>query len=47
VAFVWTFCTAFVLFKIVAVTVGLRVSEEEEIQGLDLGEHGASAYPLA
>lgn len=47
VAFVWTFCTAFVLFKIVAVTVGLRVSEEEEIQGLDLSEHGASAYPLS
>ncbi len=44
VAFVWTFGTALVLFKILAATVGLRVSEEE-IQGLDLGEHGAGAYP--
>ncbi len=26
-------------------TIGLRVSEEEEIEGLDLGEHDASAYP--
>ena len=45
VAFVWTFGAAFVLFKIIAATVGLRVSEEEEIMGLDLGEHGATAYP--
>jgi Amt family ammonium transporter len=45
VAFVWTFTTAFVLFKIIASTIGLRVSEEEEIMGLDLSEHGASAYP--
>lgn len=45
VAFVWTFGTAFILFKILSATVGLRVSEEEEMQGLDLGEHGAGAYP--
>ena len=45
VAFVWTFGTAFILFKILDATIGLRVSEEEEIQGLDLGEHGSSAYP--
>jgi Amt family ammonium transporter len=45
VAFVWTFTTAFILFKVLAATVGLRVTAEEEINGLDLGEHGASAYP--
>ncbi|MBI1355477.1 MAG: ammonium transporter [Acidobacteria bacterium] len=44
-AFVWTFVTAFILFKIVGATVGLRVTEQEEIEGLDLGEHGSSAYP--
>lgn len=25
-------------------TVGLRVSEEEEMEGVDIGEHGANAY---
>lgn len=44
-AFVWTFVTAFILFKVVAATVGLRVSEQEEIEGLDISEHGGTAYP--
>ena len=43
--FVWTFGTAFILFKIIKATVGLRVSEEEERAGLDFSEHGSSAYP--
>jgi Amt family ammonium transporter len=30
---------------ILKATVGLRVSAEEELEGLDLGEHGISAYP--
>lgn len=45
VAFVWTFGAAFALFKLLSVTVGLRVSREEELQGLDIAEHGASCYP--
>ena len=45
VAFVWTFTTAFILFKVIAMTIGLRVTEEEELEGLDLSEHGANAYP--
>ena len=45
VAFMWTFGTAFILFKAIKAIVGLRVSEAEELQGLDVGEHGASAYP--
>ena len=44
-AFVWTFSTAYVLFRILKATVGLRVTAEEEIEGLDLGEHGEAAYP--
>jgi ammonium transporter, Amt family len=44
-AFVWTFTTAFILFKLIQMTVGLRVSAEEEIEGLDICEHGAFAYP--
>ena len=43
--FVWTFCTAFVLFKIIDKTVGLRVTPDEEREGLDYTEHGGNAYP--
>lgn len=43
-AFVWSFGVAFILFKAIDLTIGLRVSEEEELEGLDIGEHGASAY---
>jgi Amt family ammonium transporter len=44
-AFLWTFSACFLLFKAIAATVGLRVSAEEELAGLDRGEHGANAYP--
>ena len=44
-AFVWVFPAAFLLFKGIDATVGLRVSAEEEIDGLDVGEHGLEAYP--
>ncbi len=41
----WTAVTMFIVFKLIDKTVGLRVSEEEEIEGLDSKEHGlASAY---
>ena len=41
----WTAVTIFVLFKLIQKTIGLRVSEEEEIVGLDSTEHGLpSAY---
>jgi len=43
--FVWTFVTAFILFKIIDKTIGLRVSPEEEREGLDYSEHGGNAYP--
>lgn len=41
----FTFIFAFVLFYIIKLVMGLRVSAEEESEGLDLGEHGAEAYP--
>jgi Amt family ammonium transporter len=44
-AFAWSFGFAMVLFNLLKWTVGLRVSQDEEIEGLDLGEHGAEAYP--
>ncbi len=43
--FLWVFPVAFVMFKIIDATVGLRVSAEEEIEGLDFVEHGGNAYP--
>jgi len=43
--FAWTFTTAFVMFKLIAATIGLRVSAEEELAGLDISEHGGNAYP--
>lgn len=38
------FIFSFVLFFILKVTIGIRVSEEEEAEGLDVAEHGAPAY---
>ena len=44
-AFVWVSVTAALLFFLLKKTVGLRVSEEEEMDGLDYHEHGNAAYP--
>mgnify|MGYP001812652274 CR=1 FL=1 len=38
------FPAALILFLILKFTVGIRVSKEEELKGLDLGEHGMEAY---
>ncbi len=43
--FVWTFTLAFIMFKLIDATMGLRVSPEEEGEGLDLSEHGGNSYP--
>jgi Amt family ammonium transporter len=42
----FAFLFSFVLFLILKVTIGIRVTPEEEEQGLDLSEHGAHAYKL-
>jgi Amt family ammonium transporter len=44
-AFIWTFGAAFIMFKLIDKIVGLRVSPEEELEGLDLTEHGGVSYP--
>jgi len=44
-AIIWAFGISFIIFKILDVIVGLRVPEEDEIAGLDIREHGMSAYP--
>jgi len=38
------FPAAFIIFFILKKTMGIRVSEEEELRGLDVGEHGMEAY---
>ncbi len=43
--FAWTVITGGILFTVLKYTVGLRVSEAEEVEGLDIGEHGMTAYP--
>ncbi len=43
-AFVWAFGLGLLLFSVLKHTIGLRVSESEEIQGLDIGEHGMESY---
>ncbi len=45
VAIAWAFGVGFIMFKLIDVTMGLRASDEEEEEGLDEPEHGASAYP--
>jgi Amt family ammonium transporter len=41
---VWSGVVAFISFKIADLTIGLRVSEEEEREGLDITSHGETAY---
>jgi Amt family ammonium transporter len=40
----WSAVVAFVAYKIVDLTIGLRVTEEEEREGLDISSHGETAY---
>jgi len=41
---VWSGIVAFIMFKIVDMVIGLRVTEEEEREGLDISSHGETAY---
>src|SRR4030042_1366195 len=41
---VFAFMATWILGKIVDITIGLRVKEEEEIVGLDISQHGERAY---
>lgn len=42
--FAFTFAVSYGMFLLITKTVGLRVSAEEEMEGLDIGEHGNEAY---
>lgn len=41
----WAFITGYIVFKLMDKIFGIRVSPEEELQGLDIPEHGTPAYP--
>ena len=43
---VFSFAFAFVVFSILKAAVGIRVDEEEEARGLDIGEHEMQAYQI-
>jgi len=43
-AFIWSFGTCYILFKLIKGTIGLRITPEEEIIGTDISEHAAHAY---
>lgn len=45
VIFGWVFVTSFVTWLIIKLVMGIRVSEEEEYEGVDIGECGMEAYP--
>lgn len=42
---IWAFGLSFVFFYVIRLTLGLRVSIDDEREGLDISEHGISAYP--
>lgn len=44
-AFLLAFLGGLLMFYVIKVIFGIRVSEKEELEGLDVGEHGYSAYP--
>ncbi len=43
-AIVYAFVVSWILLKLLEKTMGLRVGQEEEVEGLDLSQHGESGY---
>ena len=41
----WVFIASFIVWLIIKATMGIRVSEDEEYEGVDIGECGLEAYP--
>jgi Amt family ammonium transporter len=42
----WTIVATVIIVMVVRATIGLRVSEEDEVEGLDITAHGERAYDL-
>lgn len=45
VIFAWVFVTSLIVWLLIKVIMGIRISEEEEYEGADIGECGMEAYP--
>lgn len=45
VIFAWTFIVAMIFWFIIKLVIGIRVSEEDEMEGVDIAECGMEAYP--
>jgi Amt family ammonium transporter len=43
--FLWVFVTSFIVWIAIKTVMGIRVSEAEEYEGVDIGECGLEAYP--
>ncbi len=43
--FAWVFVTSLIVWFVIKLVVGIRVDEEEEYEGVDIGECGLEAYP--
>ncbi len=43
--FIWVFVTSFIVWLVIKMIMGIRVTEEEEAEGVDLSECGVEAYP--
>jgi Amt family ammonium transporter len=41
---VWSGVVSYIAYKLVDLVIGLRVTEEEEREGLDISSHGETAY---
>ncbi|MFI3178681.1 MAG: ammonium transporter, partial [Methylococcaceae bacterium] len=46
VCIIWSGIVSYIAFKLVDIVIGLRVSEESEREGLDISEHGETAYHM-
>jgi Amt family ammonium transporter len=46
VAALYSFTLSFIMLKLIEKTIGLRISDEEEVMGLDLTQHEESGYTL-
>lgn len=46
IAILWSGVVSLILFKVIDMTMGLRVPEEQEREGLDTASHGERAYSL-
>jgi Amt family ammonium transporter len=46
ICIIWSGTVSFIAFKFVDIMIGLRVSEESEREGLDISEHGETAYHI-